>query len=42
MKKALNRYWKFLPLVAIFAFGVTMISLPKNTEATPLARRRLP
>jgi hypothetical protein len=36
MKKALNRYWKFLPLVAIFAFGVTLISLPKNTEATPL------
>jgi len=27
---------KFLPLVALFAFGVTLISLPKGTEATPL------
>jgi len=35
-KRSLNSYWKFLPLVALFAFGVTLISLPKNTEATPL------
>jgi hypothetical protein len=27
---------KFLPLVALFAFGVVLISLPKGTEATPL------
>jgi hypothetical protein len=27
---------KFLPLVALFAFGVTLISLPKGSEATPL------
>jgi hypothetical protein len=31
-----TRYLKFLPLVALFAFGVTLISLPKSTEATPL------
>jgi hypothetical protein len=33
---SLTRYLKFVPLLAIFAFGVTMISLPKHTEATPL------
>jgi hypothetical protein len=27
---------KFVPLVALFAFGVTLISLPRGTEATPL------
>jgi hypothetical protein len=32
----MSRYLKFLPLVALFAFGVTLISLPKGTEATPL------
>jgi len=30
------RYLKLLPLVALFAFGVTLISLPKGSEATPL------
>jgi len=35
-RRSLSRYLKFLPLVALFAFGVTLISLPKNTEATPL------
>jgi len=35
-ERALSRYLKFLPLVALFAFGVTLISLPKGTEATPL------
>jgi len=34
--RQLSRYLKFLPLVALFAFGVILISLPKNTEATPL------
>jgi len=34
--RSLSRYLKFLPLVALFAFGVTLISLPKSTEATPL------
>jgi len=34
--RSLSRYLKFLPLVALFAFGVTLISLPKGTEATPL------
>jgi hypothetical protein len=34
--RSLTRYLKFLPLVALFAFGVTLISLPKATEATPL------
>jgi len=34
--KSLSSYLKFLPLVALFAFGVTLISLPKSTEATPL------
>jgi len=29
-------YLKFLPLVALFAFGVILISLPKGSEATPL------
>jgi hypothetical protein len=27
---------KFLPLVAVFAFGVTLISLPRGSEATPI------
>jgi hypothetical protein len=27
---------KFLPLLAIFAFGVVLISMPDDTEATPL------
>lgn len=35
-RRSLSRYWKFLPLVALFAFGVTLISLPKGTEATQL------
>jgi len=34
--RSLSRYLKFLPLVALFAFGVTLISLPKGSEATPL------
>jgi hypothetical protein len=32
----LTRYLKFLPLLAIFAFGVVLISMPDDTEATPL------
>jgi hypothetical protein len=32
----LGKYLKFLPLVALFAFGVTLISLPKTTSAAPL------
>jgi len=35
-QRSLSRYLKFLPLVALFAFGVTLISLPKGTEATQL------
>jgi len=35
-RRSLSRYLKFLPLVALFAFGVTLISLPKGSEATPL------
>jgi hypothetical protein len=35
-RRSLARYLKFLPLVALFAFGVALISLPKDTEATPL------
>jgi len=34
--RSLSRYLKFLPLVAVFAFGVTLISIPRGTEATPL------
>jgi hypothetical protein len=34
--RSLKHYLKFLPLVAVFAFGVVLISLPKDTEATPL------
>jgi hypothetical protein len=33
---SLRSYLKFVPLVALFAFGVTLISLSKDTEATPL------
>jgi hypothetical protein len=32
----LTRYLKFLPLLAVFAFGVVLISMPKDTEATPI------
>jgi len=35
-RRSLSRYLKFLPLVALFAFGVTLISLPKGSEATPV------
>jgi hypothetical protein len=35
-RRSLTRYLKFLPLVALFAFGVTLISLPRGTEATPI------
>ena len=35
-RRSLSGYLKFLPLVALFAFGVTLISLPKGSEATPL------
>jgi len=35
-RKSLSRYLKFVPLVALFAFGVVLISLPRGTEATPL------
>jgi hypothetical protein len=31
-----SRYLKFLPLVALFAFGVVLISLPKGTNAAQL------
>jgi hypothetical protein len=34
--KSLSRYLKFVPLVALFAFGVVLISLPKGPEATPI------
>lgn len=34
--RPLSRYLKFLPLVALFAFGVVLISWPRGTEATPL------
>jgi len=34
--RSLSRYLKFLPLVALFVFGVTLISLPKGSEATQL------
>jgi len=34
--KSLSRYLKFVPLVALFAFGVLLISWPRGTEATPL------
>jgi hypothetical protein len=34
--RSLKSYLKFLPLVALFAFGVTLISLPRGTEATPI------
>ena len=34
--RSLSRYLKFVPLVALFAFGVVLISLPRGTEATPL------
>jgi len=32
--RPLSRYLKFLPLVALFAFGVVLISIPRDTEAT--------
>src|SRR6476660_4339066 len=35
-RKSLSRYLKFIPLVALFAFGVVLISLPRGTEATPM------
>ena len=35
-QRSLSRYLKFLPLVAVFAFGVALISIPRGTEATPL------
>jgi len=34
--KSLSRYLKFVPLVALFAFGVVLISLPRGSEATPM------
>jgi adhesin/invasin len=34
--KSLSRYLKFVPLVALFAFGVVLISLPRGSEATPV------
>jgi len=34
--RPLSRYLKFLPLVALFAFGVVLISMPKGTEAVPI------
>jgi len=34
--RPLSRYLKFLPLVALFAFGVVLISMPKGTEANPV------
>lgn len=34
--RPLSRYLKFLPLVALFAFGVVLISMPRGTEATPV------
>jgi hypothetical protein len=34
--RPLSRYLKFLPLVALFAFGVALISIPRGTEATPV------
>jgi len=36
VKQRSMRYMKFLPLVALFAFGVTLISLPRGSEATPV------
>jgi hypothetical protein len=34
--RPLSRYLKFLPRVALFAFGVVLISMPRGTEATPI------
>src|SRR5262245_37670698 len=35
-QKSLSRYLKLVPLVALFAFGVVLISLPKETAAQPI------